>query len=188
MFTLVILCLAIDILEYVLNWREHWGQTAANQRLVSWCIDCYGFMTYTRMTIATYKIGRLKGPLNCPTTTRIPFILHLRAAYSLPMQLSIHFKNASPTSPFVVPMPMQKERWGQHMRCLQGLVLQFFAEKSAGLQVLWMFQGGNDWWIRVMWSKNWPVSVQAIHRRRKMLRMWTRIPLPQISRHIRMQR
>ena len=30
LFALAILCLMIDILEYVLNWLEHQGQTAVN--------------------------------------------------------------------------------------------------------------------------------------------------------------
>ena len=61
-FTLAILCLTIDILEHVLNLLEHRGQTAANQEWISCFVDCRGWIAYTRMTIATYKIARVNGP------------------------------------------------------------------------------------------------------------------------------
>ena len=53
LFTLAILCLAIDILEYVLNWREHRGQTGANHKRISCSEDSHEFISYTRMTTAT---------------------------------------------------------------------------------------------------------------------------------------
>ena len=55
LFTSAILCLAIDILEYVFNWLERQGQTAANHKRMSCSIDYHEFVTYTRMTIATSK-------------------------------------------------------------------------------------------------------------------------------------
>ena len=48
-----ILCLAIDILEYVLNWRERRGQTRASHKRISWYTDYREFITYTRMKITT---------------------------------------------------------------------------------------------------------------------------------------
>ena len=50
--TLEILCVEIHILEYVFNWRECRGQTAANHKRISCWIDCHEFIPYTRMTIA----------------------------------------------------------------------------------------------------------------------------------------
>ena len=34
-----IMCFAIDIVEYVINWRQHRGQTAANQKRIPRCTD-----------------------------------------------------------------------------------------------------------------------------------------------------
>ena len=62
LFTLAILCLTIDILGHVLNWWEHRGQTAANHKRIFYFIDCHGYIAYTKMTIATYKIARVNRP------------------------------------------------------------------------------------------------------------------------------
>ena len=67
LFTRAILCFAIDILEYVFNWRERRGQTTANHKRISSCVDCHEFITYTRMTIATCKVARVNGPLTVCT-------------------------------------------------------------------------------------------------------------------------
>ena len=52
LFTRAILCLAIDIVEYVFHCRERRGQTRANHKRIPWCIDCHEFITYARITIA----------------------------------------------------------------------------------------------------------------------------------------
>ena len=51
LFTLAILCLAIDIVEYVLNRRGHQGQIAANHKQISFNVYCQWCIAYTRMTI-----------------------------------------------------------------------------------------------------------------------------------------
>ena len=51
---------AIDILEYVFNWRERRGQTGANYKRMSGYIDCHEFITYSSMKIATCKIALVK--------------------------------------------------------------------------------------------------------------------------------
>ena len=62
LFTRATLCLAIDILGYVFNWRERQGQTTANHKRISCCVDCHEFITYIRMTIATCIFARANDP------------------------------------------------------------------------------------------------------------------------------
>ena len=45
LFKREILCLAINILEYVFYWLERRGQTGANHKRISCCIDCQEFIT-----------------------------------------------------------------------------------------------------------------------------------------------
>ena len=54
-FSRAILFLAIDILEYVFNCRECRGQTTANHKRISCCIDCHVFTTYTRIDHILHK-------------------------------------------------------------------------------------------------------------------------------------
>lgn len=52
LYTFVILCLQLT------SWRVlYQRQIQANHNWTSSCMDCYGFMTYTWMTIPTYKIA-----------------------------------------------------------------------------------------------------------------------------------
>ena len=62
LFTHAILCLAIDILKYVFNWRECPRQTAANLKRISCFTDCHEFITYTRVTIIRCKMARVNDP------------------------------------------------------------------------------------------------------------------------------
>ena len=74
-FTLPILRLAIDILEYVLNWGEQYGKTGANHKRISCCVDWHGFISYNKTTIPAYKIVRvncLQGRLEIDNLHLIP--------------------------------------------------------------------------------------------------------------------
>ena len=62
LFIAVFFYVAIEILEYVLNCREHREQIAANHKRISCCVDCRWIIAYTRMTIAKYTIARVNGP------------------------------------------------------------------------------------------------------------------------------
>ena len=46
------------------NWRECRGQTTANNKQITCCLECHEFITYTRMTIATCKIARVNTTCN----------------------------------------------------------------------------------------------------------------------------
>ena len=63
--TVAILCLAIDILAYMLNSRGHRGRTEPNQKRISCCMDCHGFIAYTSRTITTYQAKHNYSCLTC---------------------------------------------------------------------------------------------------------------------------
>ena len=53
LFTNATFYVAIDILEYVFNWRQRRRLTTANHKQISCCLDCHEFVTNTRMIITT---------------------------------------------------------------------------------------------------------------------------------------